>query len=118
MSMSKKAKAKANVIDLATFRETRTAPSLQSTTSQEAPQETPRWTHVDGALWCLTQSDDLPEVADLLNDWEMNFLEDIAQQERPATPRQVRCINRIILMINGMLAEMRRKQADAPNPAA
>jgi hypothetical protein len=104
---------KEKVIDLAAFRQTRAS----SSSSQECPQEK-RLTAPEGATWCLTQSDNLPEVADLLNEWEFRFLEDMAQQERPATHRQVRCVNRIILMINGMLAEMRRKEAADPPPAA
>jgi hypothetical protein len=113
MSKAKAKKAAANVVDLQAFRETRS-----SSASQEASPQPPRWSHMDGALWALTQNDDLQEVADLLNEWEMNFLEDMAQQEWPATPRQIRALNRIILMINGMLVEMKKREINGPNPAA
>jgi hypothetical protein len=114
MSAKAKKPKPSNVVDLATFREARTT---SPSTSQESPPP-PRWTHVDGAMWCLTQYDSLPEVADLLNEWEVNFLEDMAQQKRPATHRQVRCINRIILMINGMLWEQECRDGSNNTPAA
>jgi hypothetical protein len=119
MSKAKPKAAAANVVDLAAFRQTRSRPESQLA-SQDSSQEqpAPRWTYVDGALWCLTQNDSLPAIHDLLNDWEIGFLEDVAQLERSATPRQVRCLNRIILMINGMLAEMRMAEINGPSPAA
>ncbi len=105
--MSKKAKA-VNVIDLATFRETRTASA-----SQESPPQPPRWTHIEAVPWCLSWFDKEPAVANMLNQWEVDFLESMAEQERPATDRQNRCLNRIIFIIVGTLRDIEPKGSPA-----
>jgi hypothetical protein len=106
-----KAKAKADVINLASFRETRMA----SSASQEVSPQPPRWTHREAVPWCLSWLDKEPAVANMLNEWEINFLEDMAEQEWPATERQNRCLTRIIFVINGVLQEL---EQNTPNPAA
>jgi len=113
MSKAKAKKAKAaNVIDLANFRETRMA---SSSASQESPPQPLRWTHREAVPWCLSWLDKEPAVANILNEWEVNFLEDLAEQEWPATQRQNRCLNRIIYIVVGTLRDL---EPNGPNPAA
>ena len=104
-----------NVISLATFRETRTAPPSSSQGSTQ--QALPPWTHMEAAPWCLQWFDKEPAVAEILNEWEVNFLEDIATQSRPASDRQNRALNRILYIIRGMLRDLERERG-GPNPAA
>jgi hypothetical protein len=116
MGMNTKAKAKvkakaANVVDLATFRKTRTASA-----SQESLPQPPRWTHIEAVPWCLTWFDKEPVVANMLNEWEVNFLEDMAEQTWPATERQNRCLNRIIFIIVGTLREQQQQQQQQRPP--
>lgn len=110
---TKKARAKSNVVDLATFRETR---AESPSTSQDSPQQARRWTHREAVPWCLHWFDNEPAVAEILNEWEVNFLEDMETQDWPATLRQTRCLNRIIYIISGMLRDLDRK--GGPNSAA
>ena len=111
MSKAKKAKPPANVVDLAAFRQTRTA--SMSASQGAPPGPIPGWTHVEAAPWCLWQFDKEPVVAAILNDWEVNFLEDMAAQEWPATERQIRALNRIIYIVTGVLQDLER---NSPNP--
>jgi hypothetical protein len=115
MPKAKKAKPANNVVSLATFRETKAA---SPSSSQGSPQQQARrWTHKEAAPWCLHWFNNEPAVADILNDWEVNFLENMAQQDWTATPRQNRCMNRIIYIISGLLRDIDRQKGE-PNPAA
>jgi hypothetical protein len=99
------AKAKAsNVVDLADFRPRKAPLPPQQPQQEEPPLEEWWWPHTHWARWCLLQYDNRPEIAAIVNDWELEFLESVAEWDRPATERQQRCLHRIALRIDRLVS--------------
>jgi hypothetical protein len=128
-AMAKAKKAKADVINLAAFRETRSrAPTSQSDSQEAPPQQQelqdeegrPIWSHAKLAAWCLWQSAKnsiytpkgfyTEDSFTLTTAWETQFLGSMLTWQGNPTPRQCRCLERIRDKIIAAV--------EPPNPAA
>jgi hypothetical protein len=108
-----------NVVDLAKVRKARKTPAPQPQPAKPAGPRTAEW-HIWWATWALKQFDNSQKsqprgwkVYELINDWEIQFLKSMRTQKHLATERQVRCLERITMLIERVL-QLQEEATDPP----